>query len=311
MQTQTQTQTQTQPQTQTQTLRLMPLLAICIGFAACAAELPPQPGPSEFENGMWVWSNEPATDENAGAALVELARDASLTTLYVQAQTLVYDAPVLLQQLVVRAAAAGVQVELLIGRPEWAQPEHAAEVIAIAHALATFAEHEEGPHAVALQVNIEPHALAAWQTNRDALLLGLIDILEQLRDIAHGSKLALSFDMPTWYSALKLQRHGQTRPMSEWVLDVVDTAVLMDYDDDVADIVAHAEATLAYAGVAGKRVVIGVETQCQLDDDLTFCEEGKAAMTMALAQVHAQLRTQKAYAGLAIHHWKSFIELAK
>ncbi|MBI5607592.1 MAG: hypothetical protein HY902_01780 [Deltaproteobacteria bacterium] len=285
------------------------LLALLL--LACDPALPPQPTPSEYELGLWVWSNLPATDAAAAAALIELARDTSVTSLYMQAQTLVYDAPDALQQLVVRAAAANVQVELLIGRPEWARADQAGEPIQLVGDLVAFIAKAKGPRAVALQLNIEPHGLPEWSAARAQLLLDLLDLLDKLQPIAHKAGIALHFDMPTWYDSIAVTRLGQTRPMSEWVIDAVDTAVLMDYDDDLPDLLDRISSELAYADKVHKRLIVGVETQCGLDNDLTFCEEGRTALRATLAQLHAALKLHPAYAGQAIHHWKSLAELPK
>ncbi len=278
-------------------------------WSACATHLPPQPTPAEHELGLWVWSNQPAIDPSAADALVELARDTSLTSLYLQAQTLVYDAPEALQQLVVRAAEANVQVELLIGRPEWARTGQAAEPLKLTSDLIQFVAQAKGPHAVAVQLNIEPHGLPEWSSEQTQLLQNLLDLLDQVAPMLHKAGLALSFDLPTWYDSIALTRHGQTRPLSEWVIDAVDTAVLMDYDDDLPDLLSRLTSELAYADKVHKRLIVGVETQCGLDDDLTFCEEGRTALLATLAQLHTALKPHPAYGGQAIHHWKSFVEL--
>lgn len=276
---------------------------------ACEPDLPPQPTPRDYELGLWVWSNQPAIDATAGAALVDLARDTSLTSLYVQAQTLVYDAPEALQQLVIRAAEANVQVELLIGRPEWARTDQAGVPVQLTADLIQFIQGAKGPHAVAVQFNIEPHGLPEWGSAQTQLLLNLLDLLDKLQPMLHKAGIALHFDMPTWYDSIAVTRYGQTRPMSEWVIDAVDTAVLMDYDDDLPDLLDRLQSELAYADKVHKRLIVGVETQCGLDDDLTFCEEGRTVLLATLGQLHQALKSHPAYAGQAIHHWKSLVEL--
>jgi hypothetical protein len=287
------------------------LLPLALALLSCTPAEVAQPPVHLDQRGLWVWSNLPSIDPQVRAGLLQLAAQQRLTTLYLQAQTLVYDAPAALHQAISDAAEAGLEVELLAGKHSWVRPAEHAELLALLSDLRGFVAHAAGPKAVAIHLNIEPHALAEWDSDRQALANALIDLLELASAALQGSGLQLVYDMPNWYDDIAVVRGGVQRPLSQWLQDRVDRVVLMDYRDDPALMLQLAAGELAYADQIGRRVVIGAETRCQLDPAITWCEEGRAALQAGLEQVSLGARQRLSFAGTAIHDWKGLAALGQ
>lgn len=285
-------------------------LTLLLAVPSCAPAEVAQPPVHAQQRGLWVWSNLPSIDPQLRAELLQLAGQQQLTTLYLQAQTLVYDAPAALRQAIADAAAAGLEVELLTGKHSWARPEGHAELLQLLGDLRAFVAGSPGPKAVAVHLNIEPHALAEWHGDRQALANALIDLLELAGAQLQGSGLQLVYDMPNWYDDIAVVRGGVQRPLSAWLQERVDRVVLMDYRDDPALMLQLAAGELALADALGRGVVIGAETRCQLDPAITWCEEGQAALAAGLAQVRKAAAGHASFAGTAIHDWKGLASLA-
>lgn len=258
---------------------------------------------------MWVWSNLPAVAAQDRAALFALSQVHGMTTLYFQAQTLVYDDPQALVALVEDAATRGLEVEWLVGRHEWVRPAEHAALRQIVQDLGMLVKQMPGARPVALHLNAEPHALPEWDTDRQATANHLLDLLDALAGDLHGTGLALVYDMPNWYDEITVTRGGRTRPLSDWVIDGADRVCLMDYRDDVEAIQDLAAHELAYAGKVGRPLVLGVETGCGVADAVTWCEEGAAALAAGLAAVQQHLAGRPAFAGIAVHHWQALAAL--
>lgn len=287
------------------------LLPLALALLSCTPAEVAQPPVHLDQRGLWVWSNLPSIDPQVRAGLLQLAAQQRLTTLYLQAQTLVYDAPAALHQAISDAAEAGLEVELLAGKHSWVRPAEHAELLALLGDLRGFVGQAAGPRAVAVHLNIEPHALAEWDSDRQALANALIDLLELASAALQGSGLQLVYDMPNWYDDIAVVRGGVQRPLSQWLQDRVDRVVLMDYRDDPALMLQLAAGELAYADQIGRRVVIGAETRCQLDPAITWCEEGRAALQAGLEQVSLGARQRLSFAGTAIHDWKGLAALGQ
>lgn len=283
--------------------------AALLALPNCAATDVPQPPVPNLQRGLWVWSNLPAVQAGPRQQLLDLAADHAVTTLYLQAQTLIYDDPAALQELIQQAALRHLQVELLAGNHTWVWPANHAATRQLTRDLREFAISHPGARPTALHFNIEPHALPEWPTAQAALALALLDLLEQLHAELAGSGLALVLDIPNWYDDIQVQRDGTLRPLSELVQDRVDRVVVMDYRDNPAQMLQLAQGELAYGDAVGKPVVIAAESRCLPDAELTWCEEGLAALEAGLAAVRAGAAQHPSFGGTAVHDWQGLAEL--
>lgn len=285
------------------------LAAVVLALPACAVTEVAQPPVPDLQRGLWVWSNLPAVQAGPRQQLLDLATAQAVTTLYLQAQTLIYDDPAALADLVQQAALRGLQVELLAGNHAWVWPANHAAVRQLTRDLRDFALLQPGARPTALHFNIEPHALPEWPTAQAALALALLDLLEQLHAELAGTDLALVLDIPNWYDDILVERQGQVRPLSELVQDRVDRVVLMDYRDDPALMLQLAQRELVYGSKVGKPVVIAAESRCHVEAELTWCEEGRAALAAGMAAVRTGAAPHPSFGGTAVHDWQGLAEL--
>ncbi len=283
--------------------------AAVLALPTCATREVPQPPVPDLQRGLWVWSNLPAVQAGPRQQLLQLAGEQGLTTLFLQAQTLVYDDPAALADLVQQAAVDELEVELLAGDHNWAWPANHAVARQLTRDLRDFSMNQPGARPTAVHFNIEPHALPEWPTAQTALSHSLLDLLEQLHTELAGSGLALVLDIPNWYDDILVARDGKVRPLSELVQDRTDRVVLMDYRDSPALMLQLAQAELTYGDAIGKPVVIAAESRCQLNDDLTWCEEGREALAAGLATVRAAAGEHRSFGGTAVHDWQGLAEL--
>lgn len=66
---------------------------------------------------------------------------------------------------------------------------------------------------------------------------------------------------------------------------------------------------LTYASSIGRPLVVGVETQCDLEPEyVTFCEEGDASLEAELGLARGALAGEAGFGGFAIHHYGSYRE---
>lgn len=285
------------------------LVAALLALSGCMPGDAPQPPLPAQQRGLWVWSNLPAVQAAPRQQLLDLAADHELTTLYLQAQTLLYDDPAALADLVRQAALNGLTVELLAGNHAWVRPANHPTILALARDLKIFVQSFPGARPTALHFNIEPHALPEWPSSQATLAQALLDLLEQLAAELAGSGIELVLDIPNWYDDIQVERNGKVRPLSELVQDRVDRVVVMDYRDNAALMLELAEAELTYGDLIGKPVVIAAESRCLPETDLSWCEEGRLALAEGLAAVRAGALHHQSFGGTAIHDWQGLAEL--
>jgi len=283
--------------------------AVATGGCGLLDPPPPSVPTAATQRGVWVWSNLPAVDKDASKKLWNQVLAYDFNTLYFQSQTLVYDDPPALRAVVVDAAKRGVAVELLIGRHAWARPAEHAACLAVVNELIAFVVANGSPRPSALHVNVEAHALPEWTAARDAIANAVLDLIAKVASAAGAAGLQVAYDLPAWYDGVLVTRAGKTRPLSEWIADAVDRVVIMDYRDTTAAQLALIQSELAYARQIGRPVVIATETDCAVDAHLTYCEEGGAALRRGLADLAEALAADRAFAGVAVHHWQAIDRL--
>lgn len=256
---------------------------------------------------MWVWSGLVALDPAREKHLLDFASTHQIDTVYVQANRLIRKAPKELAAFIDAAAKRNIGVELLFGDHDWALPQHHADALKVAKDTARYVASLTGAKPTGVHYDVEPHALDQWtDETREAMASDLLDLLDLL-DAAYGpEEIRVSYDMPNWYSGLLVTRAGKARPMSELVIDRVDVTVVMDYRDNVDDAISLVTDEVAYATQQGKVVVVGLETSCNTDSPLTFCEEGSTAFEQALNKISLTFAPERGFGGLAIHHFESF-----
>ncbi len=287
------------------TWRRLGVLVFAAVVAACAASTPPSVPTHPKQRGLWVWNNLPAFDPGARQALLSQTERFKLDTWYAQAQTLVYDNPLALRDLVVAAADRKIAVELLAGNHSWARSANHGQCVKIVSDLTQFVADSGEPRPTAIHLNIEPHALPDWPTSQAQLAGELLDLLAAVRPLVAGRGLALVYDMPNWYDDVVVTRNGQARPLSLWIADAVDRVVVMDYRDDPAVQLELVKQELAYGRATGKPVVVASEAACGVAADETYCQEGAAALRKAMDAVRAALGAEAGFGGVAVHHFNA------
>jgi hypothetical protein len=257
---------------------------------------------------MWVWQKAVVTDPAEEAKLFAFCAARKINTVFVESQSLIGNAQPALAAFIAAADAKGIAVELLFGNTGWALPAGHAKAEGLAQAAVTFsAGLGAAPRPVGVHFDVEPYTLPEWTSDQAGTAGSYLDLLASLQQKTAGSGLRLSVDIAFWFDGIMVSRQGQARPLSEWVIDSVDRAVLMDYRDTAAQIEAQSATEIAYGASKARPVLIGVETLCNLDPpSITFCEEGVAALDLALQQTQAHYAMSPGLAGFAIHDYVAY-----
>jgi hypothetical protein len=278
---------------------------------------------------VWIW--EPETlrlidDPAYERRVVDLLKAHGFGTLYLYADAYRDRNPVLgdragTRALLARLHARGFRVEALLGSyplrtSEYVLPERDGAARAMMRHLLDYnravepAERFDGAH-----LDIEPYTLDAWTdaTRADICRLFLDRSREWVtmaREAGRGFRVSAA--IPFWYDRFEVAWEGAARPMNAHVQDLYDYVVLMDYRNEAEGddgIIAHAMGEVAYAAGRGKRVVVGLETGDTEPAKLTFRHRGPAVLAREMGKVEAAFARQPAFAGFALHHLGTWMEL--
>jgi hypothetical protein len=266
----------------------MALLSVLVPASAATA------GPTTATAGtraMWLWS-KPAPAEVVAWAQAHGVRE-------ILAHTPAKPDLAWLRDLRTRSAAAGISLAALGGDPAWTT-QHAA-ALSWVRAVASTGLFD------AVHVDVEPHALPAWQTDRAKTAQQYVTMLDKM---AATTTLTFEADVAFWYGEVLLPKKQN---LADEVLRRVDAVTVMSYRDTATgpNSVAAVGADFLRRGAAlGTPVRLGVETEPLTECAYcTFAEEGAAALDAALAQIESAGAAEPSFAGIAVHHYDSWRRL--
>lgn len=256
------------------------LVSVALTVPAYAAA-PPQ-------RAMWVWDRPPPR------SLVSFARDRGVQDLFVAVPADVADSSGWYRDLRSRTRSAGIRMHALGGDHAWID-RPAAALTWQRNVLGTGLF--DGVH-----LDVEPWQHPAWESDRDAVVAGYLDLLG---DLAADTALPIEADVAFWLDQVATGAGGR---LDEAVLARVDAVTVMSYRDAATgpdSITAVAAAALEGAARAGKPARLAVETSFLGSDPVaakqTFYGQTRAELAAVLAEVDAATAGQSAYRGVAVH----------
>jgi hypothetical protein len=230
-------------------------------------------GPPTGADATWDWFWRGAD------APARTAADEGLGTVYLYAEG-GFDAKV--TKAIAALRSQGTNVEALAGEPVWAKPHNRTGLLEFIRA----ARHEQVD---AIHLDIEPYALRMWRTDRKRLISSYLAALTAAKRAA--GDIPVNVDLPYWYERSTIKE----------ILSRVDAITVMDYRDSGPAAIASAREEVRAAAAAGKRATIGLETGDVHPASVTFFQEGREALTEAVAQIRAAYSGDPAFGGIALH----------
>ena len=267
----------------------------------------------------WVWKYDPVSNLRVRQELLDFCERTGIETLYIYfGEEPPTETPPEFQkglaEFLALAHAHGIQVQALQGNPLWAlKPSHPLVLKWVKGYLDFNRAQPDNRRIDGVHLDIEPYLTPQWETDdRQRIKEQFLDLMRQLRDLIDTQKgdhpFELGLAIPVFYN--------REPDFEEGLLKQADYAALMDYYDTGLDIVTQGRFHVDLAKRAGKRLVIGVETQDlvrmgQGKRRNTFHEEGWQEMEEALAQVTEAFAKESSFAGIAIHAYDSYRLLQK
>ncbi|MBN1655231.1 MAG: hypothetical protein JXA30_15790 [Deltaproteobacteria bacterium] len=257
----------------------------------------PSPAARTTRKALWLWTTARIIeDAEAQRALIDFCKRERLSDLFMQ---LPYSARLKdgkwairfdekeMGSLIAKLSRAGVRVDALDGDPRYALEHNHAKVIAVIQALVAYNNRASPERRFrAVRFDIEPYLLPEYGGGKKQdILRQYLNLLRGSRATARRGRLAFAVDIPFWFDErnkfFEKTAELDGRPMSEWVIDTVDSLAIMDYRTKAYGpdgAIAHGRDELEYAAKRGKPVFVGLET-VELPDEtlLEFARRGRGA----------------------------------
>lgn len=280
---------------------------------------------AQADRAVWTWEKDSyAIVEDTAAAEDAMAflksKKVNIIYLYADAfggRNLIESRPDLYRSLLRRLHRNGMRAYALLGSAylhteEYILPDKQQRAVAmLGRVLRYNASSAREERFDGANLDLEPHILRQWDTQRDKLLLDYLDMGRKLMRLKRrsGAELAVGPAIPFWLNGIKLTWNGRAKPVNEHVQDIYDYVALMDYRDHALgrdSITSLAAEELRYGARRGRKVVIGVDTSTGEPKKVSFNHLAEADLERELGLAEKAFSAEPAFAGFAIHHFRSY-----
>jgi hypothetical protein len=280
---------------------------------------------SAAQRAIWIWeqaSYDLVRDRAVGDAAIRFLRSKRIGTIYLyadalQGENLLTTQPALYQRFIAQAHRRNLRTYALLGSvflhtEGVILPDRRGEALEMfERVLAYNAASRPGERFDGVNLDIEPHILDQWPERKLELLGQFLDLGQALMDLKRrsGQSLDVGPAIPFWFDGIEVAWHGKTAAVSAHVLDIYDYAALMDYRDHATGsdgLVSNAADEMDYARRAHKRIVLGVDVSPDEISKVTFNHLAEADLERELALTARSFRHNRAFAGFAIHHFRTY-----
>lgn len=258
----------------------------------------------------WIWQSEKIGEERQ--EILDFSKENNIDLIYLRfdmSRSFDYYRPFIRE-----AYAQGIRVHAVAGHPAWAQEAHQARMLQIVDWVMEYnqeAAKEERIHGI--QLDIEPYLLSQWNQDRARVVREWQTNMRVFTEaVKQDSDLETSAALAFWLDEISTEE-GEEAPLSTWMIRQFDTLAIMAYRDKMTGpngILSLIESEMEDADQMGKKMLVAVNLKHMDEDHTTFAEEGTDEMEKQLELLPQHLEQHPSYAGVAIHDYGYWKELA-
>ncbi len=266
---------------------------------------------------LWAWDfYEAAADSDKISQLLEFLNEREINLLFIGTRKTLPDQPATYEELIRRAHENGIRVFAVVGRANWALEGYHREALEEVRQVLSFNASHPYTSFDGIQYDVEPHTLPEFKTKRGSVSYQYLQLLKRIANEIASSNEELEFNaaIPSWYAtgenAVIVETGGQRKPLSYFVLDIVDTATVMAYRDTAERQIRAAQSETDYAASIGKKIYVGAETSppngYSIPHEITYYDKGLEYMYQQLDTIIEYYSNHSGFNGIAIHNYSIF-----
>jgi hypothetical protein len=273
---------------------------------------------SDHVKAMWVWDfYTSAATKQQRTELLQFAQKHRINLLFIGTRHSLKDRSGDYEELLSDAKQKGIRVFALAGKADWALEEKHSEALAHLQQVIDYNANHPDAEFNGIQFDIEPYTLSEFPDHVDRIGSEFLQLLQtsmfRIKDA--GSRLELDGAIPFWYatSSINVTFGGVSKPLSQHILDIVDSVSIMAYRDQADAQIDLSLADIEYAASVGKKAYIGMETMPprgdSIPDWITYYNKTMTYMNEQLAKIQQHYVSHSGFGGIAIHAYDSFKDM--
>jgi len=279
-----------------------------------AEVLPTRVKPAEGKplKATWLWHTyETASEPDQ---ILTFAAEQGVNLLYLKIDTSL--SPAYYRKFIGKARAAGIDVHALGGKSDWGLAQNRQDILALVDWVNRYNRKAKAQEKITgIHLDIEPYLLPQWKTDQQAVIRQWMGNVEAyVSKIRQQPSLQIGCDLPFWLDNIPVPGSPDTS-LAEWMIAKHDHVAVMAYRDRAAgsnSISSLVTQELEMADRHGKNLLVAVETKQSSEGNfITFFEEGNAYMDRELNKLPALMAKHPSFAGVAVHSYEYWKELAR
>ena len=281
-------------------------------------------GPEPDRSGrraVWLWrSLEVATDPAKRDDLLRVCAEAGVTRIYCfigrgEQGLYLREAAWEFGYLLELCRERGIEVQALVGNPQWVDESQRAEVGAVVRSIVEFNSRTQEGRAgfTGIKLDVEPHALPRWREpdGRKRLVRAYLELLDFVRGVlgGDGAGLPLSADVPLSYADVAAP-DGEAS-LFGLLCSRLDALTVMAYVRDPEELARRTLPLLATAQEHGIELEVGVETAPGAPASTALDVASIEELLVTLDGAYERFAAYASFAGFAVHDYRGLARLVE
>ncbi|MBI2120901.1 MAG: hypothetical protein HYT94_04735 [Parcubacteria group bacterium] len=295
--------------------------------------------PKNTELGIWIWESPLQMSEARETEFLNEIAKNKMTVAYVtvddyldiaslsagpdkdNAKEAYFDA---LADFVRNAHERGIQVDAEGGAKNWSMDENRWKGYALIDFVKEYNRSRPGAKVRNLQYDVEPYLLPAYETNKEEILLGFIEFIDESARRMQDVDAGFSVVIPHFYDAAqkwtpKVVYNGTEKHTFSHLLSVLEKKprsdlIVMAYrnffdGDNGVKKISEAEIQEASSGGFKTRIIVAQETGNVPPSYVTFYGRSRTELFQALSDIDNHFSPYRSFGGAAVHYVDSFLDL--
>lgn len=259
----------------------------------------------------WLWDVKEIVKDSDG--VIDFLAKNNVGTLYIQINYEVKKD--VYRGFIKMAAQKGISVYALDGSSDWISVGGEKAQKRFFNWLTDYQESSKVDEVFSgVHLDVEPYLNKEYKNDRNKAIEKYQEFLLYAVDECKKLNLAFGVDIPFWFDEVDYSTRFGIGTAAEWVIKNVSNVTVMAYRDTASGrngINKLIENEMAIGEKYNSKVEIAVETgKSGEGDSITFFEEGQEYMLRQLSVVEDTYKDNSSFSGFAIHHYKSWRDLA-
>ena len=208
----------------------------------------------------------------------------------------------------------GIRVAVIGAEADWAIPNGQKRFDSFLKWVEEYQNgcEQESEKFYAIHMDVEPHQLPEWQTDREMVQAGFVDFLVKARGFCDRVGMGLEADIPFWFDSLYATLDGERVSLGQATVLLSDATLIMSYRDNAEAALACGNILHPYAVAQNKKFLYALETGKIYEEiNITFHHLGTDALNRELNKLYvlAEEKYPGANVGYAVHYYHSWKNL--